>query len=134
MNDFTPELGQAAFGQPYKTYEVPKIMTAALTSISYELERVYWNRHQKDIACPFGNNGSQDNYDSDVFSVHAYSWNEDEEQPWNFKFGDIEISWYKRCGRGMSSNKKITPDMASDILVACLEHLRSTEEKFDLDK
>ncbi|MBM1556700.1 hypothetical protein JQV19_08570 [Sulfitobacter mediterraneus] len=127
---YTPELGQAIFGQPHKEHDVPEIMDAALQYIGYELRRVFWNIRQQDTPDPFGNTGGE--YNSDVFSVHAYSWGDDD-QPWNFKFGEVEISWYKYMGRGMSANMEITPEMASDILVKCLSHLRKLEDDHEPD-
>jgi hypothetical protein len=128
MKNYQPELGQAAFGQPHKQFKVPAIMDAALQYIRYEMGRVRWNIRQQASPDPFGNEGPGGNFNSDVFSVHAYSWGDDE-QPWNFKCGDIEISWYKYMGRGMSANVEISPDMASALLEKCLEHLRSIEER-----
>lgn len=128
MAEYSPELGQMVFGQPFKQYEVPPIMEAALEFLRHELARVMWNIHQKDTADPFGNSGPDGNYSSDVFSVQAYSWGDDD-QPWNFKCGDLEISWYKYCGRGMSANIEVTPDLASQILIKCLEHLRKIDEE-----
>lgn len=130
MSNYEPELGQAAFGQPYKEFIVPEIMDAALQYLRYELGRVRWNNRQQDADDPFGNEGPGGDYDSDVFSVHAYSWS-DEAQPWNFKCGDLEISWYKYMGRGMSANMEITPEMASDVLLKCLSHLRALERDED---
>ena len=131
MNDvreYEPEMGQALFGQPRQEFEVPEIMDAALQYIRYELERVRWNIRQQDSVDPFGNGGPSGDYESDVMSVCAYSWDEAYDQPWNFKCGDVRISWYKYMGRGMSANVKITPDLASDILLKCLSHLREVEE------
>ncbi len=103
-------------------------MAGALQFIRYELGRVRFNERQQDVADPFANSGSSGDFDSDVFSVHAYSWS-DEEQPWNFKCGDVEISWYKYMGRGMSANVQISPDMASEILEKCLGHLRAMDDE-----
>ncbi len=128
VKQYEPELGQAAFGQPHKEFEVPEIMDAALQYIRYELERVRWNIRQHDSSDPFGNNGPDGDYDSEVMKVAAYSWGDDG-QPWNFKCGDIEISWCKYMGRGMSANVVITPDMASEILLKCLSHLREIDER-----
>lgn len=127
MTEYKPELGQFTFGQPYKQFAVPEIMDAALQHIRYELGRVRWNMRQTETADPFGNEGPSGNFDSKVFSVHAYSWDESEEQPWNFKCGDLEISWYKYQGRGMSANMEISADLAAEVLEKCLAHLRSLE-------
>lgn len=130
MNIYEPELGQAIFGQPHQTYEVPEIMEAVLTMIHHEYDRVYWNVKQKDCPSPFSNTGSR--LDTPTFKAHAYSWG-DGEQPFNFVWRDLRISWYKWCGRGMSSNIEITPEMASKCLDECLAEIRKMEEGETVD-
>lgn len=117
MSSFEPELGQALFGQPHKEFSVPAIWEAALAQIEKELDRVMWNRHQRDYASPFGNTG--ESFECPVFSVYAYSWGDDD-QPFNFKWKGIEISWYKYLGRGMSANIELTPDLAAEMLAECI--------------
>jgi len=87
-----------------------------------------WNIHHKDYWNPFDNSGAQ--FDCDEFSAHAYSWGDDE-QPFNFKWKNLEISWYKWFGRGTSSNIPVTPQLASDFLDACLRALRELEARHD---
>lgn len=126
MQDFQPELGQAIFGQPSHQFDVPMIMDAVLNYISEELSRVRGNMEQDTPDDPFCNSGPSGNYESEVFSVHAYDWGDDD-QPWNFKCGDVEISWYKYCGRGMSSNVEITPKLANEILTKCVIDVQNLE-------
>ena len=125
MAGYVPELGQAAFGQPHQAYEVPEIMVAVLTLISHEVDRLTWNIHQEEIPSAFSNSGGA--FSCDTFAVEAYSWNDEVEQPWNFKCGDLEISWYKYMGRGMSANRDISPDDASAVLRKCLDALDGME-------
>jgi len=73
--------------------------------ISREWDRVMWNINQKEIPSPFENTATT--WKCDTFEIEAYSWNEDYDQPYNFKYKDIEISWYKYFGRGMSVNKQV---------------------------
>ena len=122
---YTPELGQAVFGQPYQEFEVPDIWDAALCAIREELDRVMWNIHQRPYESPFSNTGSR--FECPTFTVEAYSWDEDTEQPWNFKWGEVEISWYKYLGRGMSANKPLSPDLAATMLDECLKACRAYE-------
>lgn len=124
MDEFQPELGQMVFGQPWQQHDVPEIMEAALGAIRDEYDRVYWNVHQKECPSPFGNSGPGANLKTDVFEVCAYSWGDDE-QPFNFAWGDLRISWYKYMGRGMSANMEITPDLAAKCLAECLASVRS---------
>lgn len=118
MTNYEPELGQAIFGQPFKQHAVSNIVDAALCRIRDELDRVMWNVNQKEYDSPFGNTGNS--FKCETFEVAAYSWGDDE-QPYNFKWRHIEISWYKYLGRGMSSNVEISPDIASEMLDDCLK-------------
>lgn len=113
---YEPELGQAIFGQPYKEHPVPEIWDAALEAVRNTLDIVMWNIHQKKYASPFGNTGNS--FKCDVFEARAYDWSE-EEQSFNFKWRDVEISWYKYHGRGMSANKKLSADLAAEMLEEC---------------
>ncbi len=124
MNQYEPEIGQALFGQPHQPFATDSYIEAALQMISEELKRVMWNINQKEYNSPFDNTGNR--FECNAFKVHAYSWGDDP-QPWNFKWGNIEISWYKHLGRGMSSNKEINPAIAAKMLNQCLETIRKYE-------
>lgn len=124
---YEPELGQMAHGQPYKEYGVSALVEAALRAIGDEMARVYWNINQKSLDSPLDNMGLN-TYDNGTFFMEGYDWG-DNEQPYNFRWREIEISWYKRCGRGMSANADITPDMAAEMLTSCLESIRAGEPK-----
>lgn len=123
-NECKPELGQALFGQPTQEYEADNLMDAAINLLADELNRVLGNVTQRHpIDSPFSNTGAR--FDTDGLSVHAYSWSDDD-QPWNLKCGEVEVSWYKWSGRGMSVNKPMTPDdtkafldSALGIILAC---------------
>lgn len=131
MSEYQPELGQAIFGQPHQQYEVPEFVEAALAMLDREMERVWCNAHQMNerYSSPFSNTGGRYE-ETPVFSVHAYDWSENEQQ-WNFRWGDIQISWYKYLGRGMSANVGITPDIAAAMLKECLEAVRALEAPDD---
>lgn len=125
MEKYEPELGQAIFGQPTQALEVPAYVEAVLTMIREEVQRVEWNNRQEEFD-PFGNTGDQ--YKNDTFVVNSYSWNEEENQPYNFKWKDFELSWYKYFGRGMSMNREMTPDESAMMLEECLEAARKQEK------
>jgi hypothetical protein len=120
--DYIPELGQAAFGQPCQEFEVPDYVASHLWAISNELDRVKWNELQREYDNPFDNSGNVEGFKNGTFEVHAYSWSDDE-QPFNFKWRDVEISWYKYLGRGMSMNRDIDPMEAAEMLRACLQSI-----------
>lgn len=112
------------WGHPVQSHDVPEIWIAALDAVNGEIERVWFNERQIAVRGPMCNSGER--YDCDAFSAHAYDW-DDEEQPWNFKWRDVRISWYKWCGRGMSANMPLTPDMAAEMLTECLAAIRAGE-------
>lgn len=126
MSEYEPELGQALFGQPYKEHAVSDFVEAVLSMIGHELERVMGNEGVRNWQCPFSNTGAE--FVCPAFEVHAYSWGDDD-QPFNFKWGDVEISWYKYLGRGMSANQEINPDRASQMLNECLAYLRERDRQ-----
>jgi len=125
MSEYEPELGQAIFGQPHKQFGCSALVTAALEEIAGELSRVMRNLRQRHYDSPFRNTGAS--FKCNTFEVHAYSWS-DEEQPYNFKWRDVEIGWYKYLGRGMSANQNIPPDRVSEMLDDCIAALRQYEE------
>lgn len=123
---YEPEIGQAIFGQPSQEYKASELLIAALESIRSELARVYWNNNQKKIDDPFGNTGGK--YINDVFEVYAYSWDDEVPQPYNFRWKDFDISWYKYLGRGTSTNRKILPQEIEKMLEECLGAIRKEEK------
>ena len=121
---YMPELGQMAFGQPWKSYKASELLIAALKHIRDELDRVQWNNNQKEIeSFEYG-----DPYKNDTFEVQAYSWDDEKEQPYNFKWGDVEISWYKHLCRGTSVNKPMTPALINKMLNECLKSILKEEK------
>jgi hypothetical protein len=84
-------------------------------------------RHYLNIAFdlegdPFSNTGAD--FKCNAFEVESYSWNEDIEQPYNFKWRDLEVSWYKYCGRGMSVNRVPKVREIIEMVHECLDELR----------
>lgn len=115
--------------------DCPEYVTALLCYIRSDYDRIMENRTQVDyyMNSPFSNSGNVEGYKNDTFEVHAYDWSwdcdESEQEPPNFKYKDIEISWYKYLGRGMWINKAITPEQAIEMFNDCMESLRREEAK-----
>ena len=101
-----------------KIFPCPDWIIALLKDIDNRLQIAYWNKNQEEMLSPFGNTGNS--YKGSNFEVQAYNWNEETEQPYNFKYKDIEISWYKYLGRGTTINGQYPPDkiieMYNDII------------------
>ncbi len=130
MTTFTPELGQQIHGQPFKQYATSDLVDSALYYIRDRLDNVMWNINQREYDSPFANTGND--FKCDLFEVHAYSWS-DEPQPFNFKWRDVEISWYKYLGRGMSANMEIPPALTDEMLTECLKALERYETQHGKD-
>ena len=112
---YTPELGQMVFGQPHQRHEMPEDWETCLAAIGALIDRAHGEN-------PTSNSGAR--FESDVFSMHSYSWSDDE-QPWNFKCGEIEASWYKYLGRGGSINDAGLTASLAQTLVKCVESIPS---------
>lgn len=117
------ELGNLMFNtNQNQQYDCPYYIIALLKEIDNQLLRIMWNKNQKEYESPFGNTGNK--FFNKVFQVQAYEWNEDIEQQFNFKYKDIEISWYKYLGRDTTINKEITPEEAADMFNDCIDSLK----------
>lgn len=129
-DNYEPEIGQMLFGQPWQSQDASELLIAALSAIDDELNRIMWNIHQVQYDSPFSNTG-QSFKELDEFQIEAYSWNEEYQQPWNFKWQDIEVSWYKHMRRGTSVNREVKPDEIANLLEACLAALHKYEREND---
>lgn len=69
---YQPELGQAAFGQPFSEFDCPEFIKAGLRMLADEIERVEWNIRQQEYEAPTSNNG--ESYSTDTFDMRAYYW------------------------------------------------------------
>ena len=101
------------------------LMNCVLRKIRDEMDRLYWNKYQREMHSPFDNTGAE--YSNDVFSVKAYNWDDDAEEEPNFKWGPIHVYWYKHEGRGNIVYTKIgydDPAIYALMLEKCLEALR----------
>ena len=121
------ELGNLMFNtNKNQSYECPRYVGALLEALDNMLCIKMWNKYQEEYSSPFGNTGNK--FKNSVFEVEAYSWDDEYEQPYNFKWKDIEISWYKYLGRDTTINKKITPEEAVKMFNECIESLEYIEE------
>lgn len=115
----------------YEMYEekyrsnVPEYVQAAFALIDEELSRVMWNINQEEFDSPFSNTGEQ--FKNDVFEVEAYSWDNEYDQKYNFKWKDYKVRWYKHCKRDPQANREISADECATMLNECLESIRSMD-------
>ena len=127
MKPFTPQIGQFLYGQSWQPWDCPEYIVALLRYLDYEMDRV-WRNNSIQYDSPFDNSGNVIGYRNDVFEVHAYDWGE-EQQGFNFKYEDIEISWYKGLGRATTINRLVTPDEMVVMFSRCLESVRKEEKE-----
>ena len=113
MKKYEPELGQMINGQPYKEYEASSELINALECLAKCYDILYSKENN-----PFYNSGGE--YENGVFEVEAYSWDDDYEQPYNFKWKDVEVGWYKNLGRGTTVNTEVSKADIEEMLRDCL--------------
>ena len=122
------ELGNLMFNtNKNQQYECPRWIVALLNELDNQLDRVMWNIHQEEYQSPFENTANS--FENDVFKVQAYDWNDDIEQPYNFKCEDIEISWYKYLGRDTTINGEYEPQKIIDMFNKCLKSILDMDVK-----
>lgn len=123
------ELGNIIFNtNKNQQYNCPRWIVALLNELNNQLDRVMWNIHQEEYQSPFENTANS--FKNDVFEVQAYDWNDDVEQPYNFKCNDIEISWYKYLGRDTTINGEYEPQKIIDMFNKCLQSILDMDVKY----
>ena len=99
------------------------IIVSVLRSIEREMERLYWNKYQKELNSPFNNTGEI--YENKTFKVRAYDWNNDNIEP-NFEYKGLKVWWYKHLGRGdyAEINTELSLKYLSNMLDDCIKSLK----------
>lgn len=122
------ELGQM-MDCPHKIqeYECPDYIVALLRDISDRLGVLMWNENQEEYDSPFDNTGNV--FICDTFEVYSFDWNYDKPQAYNFKCGDIEISWYKYLGRGCTINGNWSEKEIVNMYDLCISKILEMEEE-----
>lgn len=78
-----------------------------------------------------GSNYGEAPYESDIFTMRTYCWcdgdreGHEEQCPPNFEHyqSGLIINWYKHCGRGITSNKKLSKKEWFNIIQDCIQSL-----------
>lgn len=119
------ELGNLMFNtNKNQKYYCEDYIIALLKEVRNELNVIMWNKYKNEYDNPFDNTGNT--FKNSMFEVQAYSWNDDIEQQYNFKYKDIEISWYKYLGRDTTINKKISEKEAVEMYNNCIKSLKDS--------
>jgi hypothetical protein len=124
MSDFTPELGQAAFGNtPWSRFETPSYITDGLCVIASVIEE-----QRGDDGPMTSNYGGE--FTNERFEMRAYCWCDESRHPDgcppNFlhKPSGVICTWYKHASRGESINKAVSAQLWANILMDCLRSLQ----------
>lgn len=129
------ELGNIMFNTNVnQQYKCPNYIIALLREIDRQLDRIMWNIEQEDFDSPFGNTGNS--FRLGNFEIHAYNWNDDESQEYNFIYKvdknkanmpDLKISWYKYLGRDTTINQELDSSVMIDIFDDIIDQLHKYE-------
>lgn len=126
MSNPTLEIGQILFSSPPQGHTCPAWVIAFIEHIGSRMENVMWNRNQEQYKPPFSWGGY---WKHDVFEIVGYRYPDDtpggkyDPQLYNFKWRDVEISWYKHLGRGTTITQEIAPEYGIQMLNECLAAL-----------
>lgn len=99
------------------------LIVAVLREIEREMERLYWNKHQKELNSPFSN--TSEKYENKTFKVKAYDWNDDNIEP-NFEYKGLRVWWYKHLGRAdfAELDDELSLDYLCNMLDDCIKSLK----------
>lgn len=117
------EVGQILFSPNWQRHDCPEWVIALIKHMGDRLETVMWNRNQQKYEAPFHWGGY---FLHDVFEIRGFRYSDDtpdgvdDPQPYNFKWGDVEINWYKHLGRGTTINQDLAPEKGITMLNECL--------------
>lgn len=108
-------------------YNDSYMIASALNYIRKEMDRLYWNKYQKEMVSPFDNTGEV--YSNDTFSVRAYDWDSNEIP--NFEYKDLRVYWYKHSNRGLyaCSEHQLTFNDVENMIEECCKSLQRDFEK-----
>lgn len=99
------------------------LIRATLDYIREELDRLYWNKYQKQMDSPFDNTGNE--YKNDTFSVYAYRWNDNEDNLPNFSYKGFRAYWYKHSNRGLywKCDEEVTAEYLEKMIEECVSSI-----------
>ena len=122
------ELGNLMFNtNKNQTYSCPDWVVALLRDLSRTLSRIKYNMQQTEYDSPFDNTGNV--YYNDTFEVQSYNWDDDVSQPYNFKWKDVEISWYKYLGRDTTINAVYDATYLIQMYNDCIKSLKIIDDE-----
>ena len=113
------ELGDIIFNSnTTQKYICPDYINALLNDLGERIEQVIGDN-------PFQNTAAK--FKTETFEVEAYNWDESVEQPYNFKYKEIEISWYKYLWRDTTINGRYSPNRIVEMYNDCVKAINKWE-------
>jgi hypothetical protein len=142
-NPLNHSVVQASVGT-WEQFQVDDYVDALFEAILNEIERIHWNLYQH-VWGPTWHADEVENPEIEGISfVRFYAdrcdcgGNADSDCPKscigrqpNFEFDGVRFTWYKRPGRGMSTNKDWTPLQWKEWFDKCMNHIREFERSCD---
>lgn len=117
------ELGNIMFnGNTIQRYICPKYIIALIRDLGQRIEQITGNN-------PCDNTGAI--FETETFVIEAFNWNEEIDQPYNFKYKNIEISWYKRLGRDTTINGDYSTTQIIEMYNKCIEAIDKYEAELE---
>lgn len=111
--------------------QVELLTMAMLDYIRKELDRLYWNKNQKEMVSPFDNTGAEP-YSNSYMTIRSYNWNGNDKP--NFETENMKVSWYKHSNRGVVVSFKEGLDPLATIAETLQKSVQSLEEDFQDDE
>lgn len=113
------ELGNIMFhNNTIQSYICPEYIVVLLSDLGDRIEDITGVN-------PFQNTAAE--FKTETFEVEAYNWDEDKEQPYNFKYKEIEISWYKYLWRDTTINGRYSPNRIVEMYNDCVKAINKWE-------
>ena len=95
----------------------PETVTSAIEALANQWDVIHEGKDN-----PFRNTGGANCWNFGAFVVRAYDWS-DEGTPYNFRWRDVKVSWYKSAGRSMRVSREMSKNEILDMLKECNEAL-----------
>lgn len=106
---------------PTFKHNASNLLIAALSAINDALTNEM-DAEEENYDSPFLNHGNTTGFKNNIFEVYGYDWNN--EQPYNFKWKNVEIKWYK-CYVKSKLKYPLNPYVINQMLDECLKSLEN---------
>lgn len=129
---FSPEIGQACFSNTeWQEYEMPTDLQLALELLGSLLAGLPDERGEGEkVSRPGVGHNCANSFANNTFAMRDYCWCDGDLHPdgcppnFHHYASGVRCAWYKHLGRSPSVNVEVSPWMAAEILVDCIESLK----------